>query len=136
MDHDHHHGSSEMEMAIERQLNTVVGANLFAEQPPYLNSFFRFQLGSNTFDGVSLPLSLLPARCTCAGTCTLSAWCCSIRKKWKQAIAKHERTRTVQGVSGLEGERCLCRLLQCPWYSWKTGSGAKGVMTPRTSASS
>jgi len=40
-----------MEMAIERQLNTVVGANLFAEQPPYLNSFFRFQLGSNTFDG-------------------------------------------------------------------------------------
>jgi len=61
-----------MEMAIERQLNTVVGANLFAEQPPYLNSFFRFQLGSNTFDGVSLPLSLSPARCTCAGTFTLT----------------------------------------------------------------
>ena len=52
MDHDHHHPSSESELAIERQLNAVVGTNLFDEQPPYLNSFFRFQLGSNTFDGM------------------------------------------------------------------------------------
>jgi hypothetical protein len=53
MDHDHHHhASSESELAIDRQLDSVVVTNLFAEQPPYLNSFFRFQLGSNTFDGV------------------------------------------------------------------------------------
>lgn len=52
MDHDQHHAStSESELAIERQLNDVVVSNLFDEQPPYLNSFFRFQLGSNTFDG-------------------------------------------------------------------------------------
>jgi len=53
MDHDHHHhASSESELAIDRHLDSVVVTNLFAEQPPYLNSFFRFQLGSNTFDGV------------------------------------------------------------------------------------
>ena len=52
MDHDHYQSSSESELAIERQLNAVVGTTLFDEQPPYLNSFFRFQLGSNTFDGM------------------------------------------------------------------------------------
>ena len=49
---NHHHGNSESELAIDRQLQTVVVMNLFEEQPPYLNSFFRFQLGSNTFDGM------------------------------------------------------------------------------------
>jgi hypothetical protein len=48
-----HAVNSPWELAIERQLNMAVGANLFDEQPPYLNSFFRFQLGSNTFDGLS-----------------------------------------------------------------------------------
>ena len=54
MEQNHHHGNSESELAIDRQLQTVVVMNLFEEQPPYLNSFFRFQLGSNTFDGMSL----------------------------------------------------------------------------------
>jgi hypothetical protein len=52
MEQNHHHGNSESELAIDRQLQTVVVMNLFEEQPPYLNSFFRFQLGSNTFDGM------------------------------------------------------------------------------------
>lgn len=55
-----HHPTSECELAIERQLNAVVGANLFDEQPPYLNSFFRFQLGSNTFDGLAPPARPAP----------------------------------------------------------------------------
>ena len=64
MDHDHNHGAgSEHELAIERQLDSVVVTNLFAEQPPYLNSFFRFQLGSNTFDGSQSPAAPL---CPCA----------------------------------------------------------------------
>ena len=87
MDHDHHHGSSDSELAIDRQLNAVVVANLFDAQPPCLSSFFRFQLGSNTFDGLSLSLtnshtlslslsSLPPSlyECACACVCVYSLY--------------------------------------------------------------
>jgi len=36
---------------IDRQLAHTINTNLFDEQAPFLNAFFRFQLGSNTFDG-------------------------------------------------------------------------------------
>mmetsp|Transcript_42358 Transcript_42358/g.100665 ORF Transcript_42358/g.100665 Transcript_42358/m.100665 type:complete len:283 (-) Transcript_42358:68-916(-) len=42
---------TDAEDVLERQLSAAVRMNLFDEQPPYLNAFFRFQLGSNTFDG-------------------------------------------------------------------------------------
>eukprot|EP00287_Rhodomonas_sp_CCMP768_P001432 CAMPEP_0196751842 /NCGR_PEP_ID=MMETSP1091-20130531/85154_1 /TAXON_ID=302021 /ORGANISM="Rhodomonas sp., Strain CCMP768" /LENGTH=43 /DNA_ID= /DNA_START= /DNA_END= /DNA_ORIENTATION= len=36
------------EHIIDQQLSQAVTANLFEEQAPFLNAFFRFQLGSNT----------------------------------------------------------------------------------------
>ena len=42
---------TDAEQVLDRQLAAAVRMNLFDEQPPYLNAFFRFQLGSNTFDG-------------------------------------------------------------------------------------
>ena len=79
MEHDHYHGAhSPSEATIENQLSLVVGANLFDEQPLCLNSFFRFQLGSNTFDGespracrvCSLRAPLWPAACSRFGAAT------------------------------------------------------------------
>lgn len=79
MEHDHYHGAhSPSEATIENQLSLVVGANLFDEQPLCLNSFFRFQLGSNTFDGESpracrvcwLRAPLWPAACSRFGAAT------------------------------------------------------------------
>jgi hypothetical protein len=42
---------TDAENVLDRQLSATVRMNLFDEQPPFLNAFFRFQLGSNTFDG-------------------------------------------------------------------------------------
>jgi hypothetical protein len=51
---------------LERQLSASVRMTLFDEQPAYLNAFFRFQLGSNTFDG-GRPLQLAIAKTTGPG---------------------------------------------------------------------
>mmetsp|Transcript_42383 Transcript_42383/g.133528 ORF Transcript_42383/g.133528 Transcript_42383/m.133528 type:complete len:251 (-) Transcript_42383:1054-1806(-) len=47
----HAHHGVEVESLIDHEILNVINIGLFHDNPPFLNSFFRFQLGSNTFDG-------------------------------------------------------------------------------------
>ena len=48
----HAHNGVEAESLIDHEILNVINIGLFHDNPPFLNSFFRFQLGSNTFDGI------------------------------------------------------------------------------------
>eukprot|EP00960_Hanusia_phi_P047192 758284-Hanusia_phi.AAC.2 len=47
----HAHNGLEAESLIDHEILNAIHIGLFHDNPPFLNSFFRFQLGSNTFDG-------------------------------------------------------------------------------------
>lgn len=57
------HPSMEHTEELDTMMGSAVCSNLFEERPLALNSLFRFQLGSDIFDGVFLMVRLLGASC-------------------------------------------------------------------------